>query len=287
MSTIWGLTWIPIKVGVEAVSPSLFASTRGLAAGGILLLLSSRDTRAFTWTTRKTVRLVGASFLAYTATYALLFRGMQTADSGLAAVVNMSLIHLSLLALSVASGEERLTRTKVAAAALGCIGLVLLEAQALYEGSAAMWGLLAISLSAVAYGWGSIMCQPLLREQSALKVAGLVQLIGSVMLIPLALAESQNLVQDLQRHVQLDVLLSWAFLVAFGSVIAFSLYLWLTREWTPARAGLQAFTSPVLAVLAGALFLGESVSMLRWVGMGLMLIATLVSLRPWSPGEMT
>ena len=271
MSTIWGLTWIPIKVGVEAVSPSLFASTRGLAAGGILLLLSSRDARAFTWTTSETARLVVASFLAYTATYALLFRGLQTADSGLAAVVNMSLIHLSLLALSVTSGEERLTRTKVAAAVIGCIGLALLEAQALYEGSAAMWGLAAISLSAFAYGWGSIMCQPLLREHSALQVAGLVQLIGSVMLIPLALAESQNLVQDLQRHGQLDVLLSWAFLVAFGSVIAFSLYLWLTREWTPARAGLQAFTSPVLAVLAGALFLEESLSMLKWVGMGLML----------------
>lgn len=42
VSIIWGLTWIAIKIGVEATPPLFFAAIRFIAAGGLLLALMYR-----------------------------------------------------------------------------------------------------------------------------------------------------------------------------------------------------------------------------------------------------
>ena len=123
---IWGLTWIPAKVGVERVPPLLFATTRGLAAGPLLLAVlwlrggrlrvARRD-----W---GRVALVGASSFALT--YGLLYWGMVRVDSGLTAVVNLSMVPVSLLGLGVLMDEERLDQRKLGSTALGIAGLLLL-----------------------------------------------------------------------------------------------------------------------------------------------------------------
>jgi drug/metabolite transporter (DMT)-like permease len=40
MCLVWGATWIAVKVGIAVVPPSLFAGTRFIAAGSILLCVS-------------------------------------------------------------------------------------------------------------------------------------------------------------------------------------------------------------------------------------------------------
>src|SRR3546814_4227831 len=50
----------------------------------------------------------------------------------------------------------------------------------------------------------------------------------------------------------LAVLASWLFLVAFGSLAGFTIYLRRLRDWGAARVGMYAFVTPVVAVIAGA-----------------------------------
>jgi drug/metabolite transporter (DMT)-like permease len=56
------------------------------------------------------------------------------------------------------------------------------------------------------------------------------------------------------------------FLTFGGSIIAFTLFLYLLRVWGPTRAGLFAFVSPVVALVTGALALGERIDPLQALG---------------------
>ena len=69
----------------------------------------------------------------------------------------------------------------------------------------------------------------------------------------------------------LQAWLGWLFLVLFGSLVAYTIYLRLLRDWGPVRAGSYAFVSPVTAVLVGIFVLHERVSLLDVPGMAAML----------------
>jgi len=73
---------------------------------------------------------------------------------------------------------------------------------------------------------------------------------------------------------------SWLFLVVFGSLGAFTIYLRLVRDWGTAKAGMYAFVSPVIAVLVGIALSGETARTSDVLGMGLMLAATWFALGP-------
>jgi drug/metabolite transporter (DMT)-like permease len=51
----------------------------------------------------------------------------------------------------------------------------------------------------------------------------------------------------------------WAYLVVFGSIVAFSAYGWLLRVAPTGLVATYAFVNPVVAVLLGWLLLGESI----------------------------
>jgi drug/metabolite transporter (DMT)-like permease len=54
--------------------------------------------------------------------------------------------------------------------------------------------------------------------------------------------------------------LAWAYLLVFGSLIAFTAFVYLLRVSTPARVATYAYVNPVVAVLLGWTFGGESIS---------------------------
>jgi drug/metabolite transporter (DMT)-like permease len=56
---------------------------------------------------------------------------------------------------------------------------------------------------------------------------------------------------------------SWialAYLVAFGSIVGFSAYMWLLSATTPARAATYAYVNPVVAVFLGWAIAGETLT---------------------------
>src|SRR5689334_21749587 len=91
MCLVWGLTWIAIKTGLAAVPPLLFAGTRFVMAGVILLAWEGSAARRSVGWRRLPERgdwpaVLGAALLLIVATYSLLFWGMERVASGLAAV---------------------------------------------------------------------------------------------------------------------------------------------------------------------------------------------------------
>ncbi|MFX9862949.1 EamA family transporter, partial [Acinetobacter baumannii] len=64
-----------------------------------------------------------------------------------------------------------------------------------------------------------------------------------------------------------------------GSLVAYTIYLRLLRDWGPARAGAYAFVSPVIALALGAAVLGEQVGPWEASGSARRLVAAWLALR--------
>jgi drug/metabolite transporter (DMT)-like permease len=274
---VWGLTWIATKVGVGTVPPLLFAATRFIAAGVLVSLWMWREIDFSEWQKNDVIRLFAASLLMVTLTYGPLFWGMRYVSSGTAGVLEMSLTPIALLGFGIALGQERWSWVNVVAMALGIAGLCILFAPSIKadQGSSvwAVVGFVAIAWAAISYAWGSVLARPLIERFGSGMLSGSTMLIGGTALLVGSLGWEPNSTQSLEAFWGWPATLGWLFLLLFGSLVGYSLYMQLLRDLGPAKAGSFAFVSPIIAVLVGVIAAGETVSALSDAGMAVMLVA--------------
>lgn len=282
MCLIWGATWVALKFALATVPPLLLGGTRLVAAGALLTLYlwlrgeSARIDRA------DVARLISSAILMMVATYALLFWGSIHVSSGLSAVLNLATIPIALLSIGLLANEETVDVRKGIALVLGTTGLTALFASRLetaVPGSTLeLIGALAVTGSAIAYAWGSVVARPLLRRYPSVQISALTTLIGGCLLTLLSLASEPGAVAALRGQWGLMAWLGWLFLVLFGSLCAFTIYMRLLRDWGPTGAGTYAFVSPIIAIWLGALVFDEHVTPVEGVGMAAMLGGAALSL---------
>ncbi len=280
---VWGLTFLPVRVATGYVPPIFLAAARFVFAGSLLLAWAGRD--AFRVPREAWPRLVGTSLLVNTGSYALLFWGLAHAPSGLSAIVNMATIPIwTLLASRVIEGQA-ITGRRLLAIALGTAGLALLFAGRAAGGLNAAsdrmesLGLAAVALGTFSYCVGAVLTRPIAGTIPTLALAGWQSVIGTVGLVCASLWLEPVGRDDLAALFMWPVAPALAFLVVAGSLIGFTIYLRLLRDWGAFRAGLYAFVSPVIAVAAGVVLLGEPFGSLEALGAVLMFAAAAIALR--------
>jgi drug/metabolite transporter (DMT)-like permease len=289
---IWGTTWLAAKASLDALPPLFLAGSRFTVAGGLLLLpsLSSGE-----WPISKAdlPRLFAAALLLIVLCYGALFWGMVYTDSGTAAVIEMGLTPIALLGFALIMNEERVSYRKLVAIALGLCGLLLLFGTTAWEawsGGAEAAGLrilgaLAVASAALTYGLGSVISRPLLRRYSATAVSGATTFLGGLMLLVLSGLIEPGFVAATKLDWGMSAWAGWLFLVIFGSLIGYLIYMRLLRDLGASRAGMYAFVSPVIAVALGAILRGEHLERLEVGGIVILLAAAWLALRSPSPSK--
>lgn len=136
-----------------------------------------------------------------------------------------------------------------------------------------MAGAAAVSGAALAYGWGAVLARPLLRRYPSGVVAGATTLIGGLVLMVLSLALEPGAIEALSGRWGWAAWSGWLFLVLFGSLIGYSVYMRLLRDIGPTRSGAYAFVSPVIAVALGIAVFGETAGPIDIAAMIVMLVA--------------
>ena len=282
MAFVWGLTWIAAKWATETVPPVFVGGIRLIIASGLFAAWCALGNVPFTG--RRVGRLVAASLLVNTGCYSFLFWGVAHSPTGLAAIVNLSLIPVLSMLVGALYREETISLRRLAAVALGALGLVLLfstrNGDAGRDGGQVGLGLAAVVVATFSYAWGAIVSKPLVREMPPVAVAFWQTLIGGVSLVAISLVIEPVGWGALAALFQGRALAGLSFLVLGGSLVGFSVYLWLLREWDAFRAGLYAFVSPIIAVAVGVLWAGESFGIWEGVGMAVMLASTALVAQP-------
>jgi drug/metabolite transporter (DMT)-like permease len=273
---VWGLTWIAVKVGISTVPPMVFAATRFIAAGIVLLGLNAARGAIVIPQGKDLVSLLTTSVLMITLCYGPLFWGMKFVTSGAAAVLEMSLTPLALLAFGIAMGEERWSMVRAGAIGLGAVGLTVLFAPEMTDSDMSfetLLGFAAVAWAAVSSAWGSVMARALVSNYGSQFLSGSTTLIGGSILLMASLIIEPNAAHALATIWTWQAIAGWLFLVIFGSLIGYSIYVQLLRDIGPAKAGSFAFVSPAIAVSVGCLLADETVTLQSVLGMGLMLVA--------------
>lgn len=281
---IWGTTWLATKVALETMPPLFMAGTRFVAAGLIMTAFGWPRGGGSPFRRADAGRLLVATLFMIVLCYGPLFWAMQFIESGLAAVIEMSLTPVALLICAVAMRQEEATPRKIFALILGVAGVFIMFLPDLNrltevgDGGMRIIGGLVTAASAFTYAFGSVIAKPLLKTYSTTLLSGLTTLIGGAILLVISLGFEAGALAALDLDWGLRAWMGWLYLMLFGSLIAFALYMQLLRDLGASKSGNFAFVSPAIAVIAGAVVLDERIAWLSWIGMAIMLTAAFISL---------
>lgn len=282
---IWGTTWLAVKVAIAEVPPLLLGGTRFTVAGFLMTVMSWPKGQGFPIKRADLGRLFASALLMISLCYGPLFWGMQYIESGVAAVIEEALTPVALLICAVILREEVLTIRKVAALSLGLVGIGVMFLPDLLRTTAPgsdddlrFVGGLAVAASAFTYALGSVLARPLLRAYPATLLAGFTTLLGGGVLLAGAFLFEPEALGALDFQWGWQAWAGWLYLTVFGSLVAYVLYMQLLRDLGPSKSSNYAFVAPAIALLVGAVALGESVSWVSSIGMGVMLVAAFLSL---------
>lgn len=266
---VWGSTYLAIKIALTSLPPFFQMGSRFLVAGA--LLAGWMRWRGAAWPDRRQWRnavVIGGLMLGGgmggTAT------AEQTVGSGLV-VAFIAVMPLMIAGLNLLWGEKP-TRLESLGIGFGLVGVLLLTQGQGFGASPA--GLVAISVACASWAVGSVLSQRSLPLAPGAMGFASEMLAGGVVLMGLSLLGGEAR----PAHVEPQALWAWAYLVVFGSLIAFNAYMVLLAEASAGLASSYSFVNPVIAMLLGVTLAGEHISGPEWLAAGVVLLGVVLLL---------
>jgi drug/metabolite transporter (DMT)-like permease len=240
---VWGSTYLGIRLALPAFPPLLLAGLRFVLAGGALYL--ALRLRGAPHPPRATWAAGGLVGLLLVGANALVSAAEQWVSSGVTAVVVAS-VPLWVGVASALAGE-RPSRGEWLGIAVGLAGVALLQTGGDLRGSPL--GAALLVLSTWCWAAGSIAARRL-PMAAGLMASAVEMLVGGGVLLAAGLARGDRIAP----HPPAGALLAFAYLVVFGSLVAFTAYGFLLRRVRPALATSYAYVNPAVALGLGMLF---------------------------------
>ena len=256
---IWGSTYLGIKYGLETMPPFLMGSLRFLAAGGVLYLLAIRQGD----TTGDRPRT--SQWLA-----ALAIGGALLVGGNGGVILAEQYVPTGVVALFVATAPlwmaiidrvifgRRLPPLVIVGLVIGFGGVAFLIGSP-GAGHINLFGAALALAAPLCWASGSVFTRHVKLPVRPLVAASMEMLWAGVLFGILSLATG-----ELGRvHWQGISRTSWIallYLIVFGSLIGFSAYVWLLRSAPLSLVSTYAYVNPVVAVVLGAIFIGEALT---------------------------
>ena len=265
---VWGSTYLGIALAIRTMPPLLMGSLRFLLAGAILYAWSRRSPTYERPTRRHWRSAAVIGFLLLLIGNGGVIVGEKTVPTGISALL-IAAVPLWLALLDRVVFGRRLSAVGTAGIVVGFAGVALLVGTP--GGALDAGGVIALLVGPIGWASGSLYARGAPLPRNALQGAAMEMLCGGVMFGIAGLATGE----EGRVHpgaVSLESALAVAYLVVFGSLVAFSAYVWLLRAAPTPLVGTYAFVNPVVAVALGAGFLGEPVG-LRTLAAGAVVVA--------------
>jgi drug/metabolite transporter (DMT)-like permease len=256
---IWGSTYLAIRFGIETLPPFFMAASRFLIAGSFLFVWAGFN--------GATVRQPFPQWRRAFVVGALLLLcgngGVTWAEkyvaSGLAALV-VATEPLWVVVLKWVLDRKRPNLKVILGVFLGMAGVALLVGSGLRVGvSGGLIGVIGMAVvfaSSLAWASGSVYANRNPIKAPTSLASGMQMLAGGSLLLIASFITGDFKKLNLANASWLSIV-AFAYLVIFGSIVAFTAYSWLLRNVSPARAATYAYVNPVVAVFLGWLLASE------------------------------
>ena len=271
---IWGSTYLAIRYAVETIPPLYTAGVRHLCAGSILLACALVKGLRPTWPQIKASIVIG--FFFFLVGHGSLHWAERVVPSGLASLlIAVEPIFVFLLS-SAAARTWKLNWMLATGILLGLVGVGILVRGTIQSPEHGMiLGSVMILIGAFSWSVGIIYSRRSHLSGSPLLLSALSLLAGAFMLLAVgSIAGEARGFSFAQVTVR-----SWlglAYLILFGSVVAFTAYNWLLEHFSPTFVATHTYVNPVVAVLLGWAFAGEAITMKVAVAAALVVVAVVL-----------
>ena len=260
---IWGSTYLGIKFSIETIPPFLMAGARFVLAGVIMYAIAwSQGIGKSNWANWRTSLIIGACLL-------LGGNGGVTIseryiDSGLAALI-VAIVPIYIVLLGWATGmAPRPTPIMWMGLGGGFVGVGILFGPGLHLHSSGgrnpVIGISILLVTSFIWSAGSLYSRVAKHAASPFLTAAQQMICGGMLLL-FAGVVTGELPRFHPGSISMLSLGSFVYLVLIGAVVGYTAYIWLLRHCEPAKVATYAYVNPIVAVLLGTLFAGETVTM--------------------------
>lgn len=258
---IWGTTYLGIRVVNETMPPLLSAGFRFVVAGAVLyawaIRRGDREGDRPTLIQWRSALIVGALLLV--GGNGGVVWAERTVPSGIVALI-IALVPLWMALFDRIIVRRPLGARTVVGLVLGFAGTALLVGQGVDAGSFDLRGAMFAVGASIAWATGSLYSRNAPLPKRPFVGNGMQQLLGGALLLLIG-----TLIGELgdvhPEAFSTASLLALGYLIVFGSLIAFTSYLWLLRNARTTLVATYAYVTPVVAVFLGWLILDEPVGL--------------------------
>jgi drug/metabolite transporter (DMT)-like permease len=259
---IWGSTYLAIRYALESYPPFLLAGIRFLGAGiALFAFLRLRGVAMPTLRQWRNAGITGLLLLGFG--NGLVCFAEQRVSSGIAAVAVASMPLFAAL-FSGLYGEWP-SRRETIGLVIGFVGVIVLNLGSGLSGSRI--GAIALLVAAMCWAFGATWSRRQDMPSGPMNTAAQM-LCASVALLIVGFVSGEHL----PAHPTSRAVAALVYLAVFGSIIAFSAFLYVLKHARPALATSYAYVNPPVAVLFGVLLAGESVGPYDLAGMAIILL---------------
>ncbi|QGV78214.1 EamA family transporter [Streptomyces ficellus] len=255
---VWGSTYLGIRVVVETMPPFLSAGGRFVVAGVLLaaLLAWRKGIGVLKVAPRQLASAAVVGLLLLLGGNGLVVLAETSVPSGLAALL-VAIVPAWVVVLRTVFGE-RPGAGAYAGVLLGLAGLAVLTLPGL-SGEVRIGGVLTVVVASVLWSAGSFSASRMPMPANPFTASAYEMVAGGLGCLLVGLVRGEHHGLEL-ADVSARSWTAFAYLVLFGSLIAFTAYAWLLQTAPLSLVATYAYVNPVVAVALGALILGEAVT---------------------------
>jgi drug/metabolite transporter (DMT)-like permease len=254
---VWGSTYLAIRYAVETIPPLVTAGIRHSIAGAIMLAWAWA--RGFRPTRSHWIAGFVLGALFFLIGHGTLHWAEQYVGSGLAALL-IATEPMFILVLAWSMGQQKISRLSALGLGLGVVGVAMLTGVELSVKGSSVLGLLAVLVGSLSWSVGVVVSPRLKLPNDALGRTALPTICGAVMLLAAAGLTGEFHATH-WASISMKSILGLAYLIVFGSLIAFTSYTWLLQRCPPALVATHTYANPVVAVFLGWLLASEPLTM--------------------------
>lgn len=259
LSILWGGAFFLIEVGLRSYPPITLVFMRLVLAVppmwiAMRLMGQRLPSEVRVW---GLLAVVGALNCALP--FILFFWGQQYLDSGYASILNATTPLWGVITAHFLTSDEKATPARILGVLIGMAGIVVMVGPEAMKGlSNNLLAQLACIISTIFYSFAAIYGRRLSQtELTPMAVATGQTMMAALMMVPVVVLVDQPWTMAAPR---LDSTLAGLTLALFSTALAYTLYFRLIDRSGASNAQLVAFLMPILAVILGIAFLGESLS---------------------------
>lgn len=271
---LWGTTFLAIRIAVEELPPLFAAGARFFTAGIVLYALMRLKGHSAP-TRRQWRSLTIMALLMFVAEYGPLFWAEKSVPSGVVSVLAATLPILTMILEMLILRQQRMRPMLALAVLVGFAGVAIL----LMPGGRQHFAFapcLAILAGATTWSLGSVLTRSMELPKSRPVTAGAAMMLGGAMLLVISGGFGE---MHPFPHLSLRAILAVLYLIVFGSLLAFTAFVWLLAHMPATRVSSHAYVNPIVAVALGYFAAGEIITWRIIAGTVLVLVSVFLILR--------